>query len=222
MPLFLSTRLLRAASQNARPIKWSETLALPKSTFPARPTSEQIERYRQRCTDDLYAWQLANRPKTVLDKNGKEVNNEFILHDGPPYANGAVHIGHALNKVLKDIIVRWQLMNGKRVRYRPGWDCHGLPIELKALQAREGPAKQAESIEDASKEEAKVASGIGMSAAVIRDVAKELASKTIEVQKASFREWGVMGDWERPYKTMDPDFEIAQLEVFKQMVQNGT
>ena len=153
--------------------------------------------------------------------NGHEVDNEFILHDGPPYANGAVHVGHALNKVLKDVILRWQLASGRRVHYRPGWDCHGLPIELKALRAHRTQTKQAISLEDAPREEAAVATGVGMSAEEIRRVAKELASQTIETQKASFREWGVMGEWENPYKTMNVDFEVAQLEVFKEMARKG-
>lgn len=222
MPLLSPSRILRAATQNVKPVKWAETLALPRSAFPARPTASQLEQYRRRCADDLYSWQRANRPRTAFDKSGKEVNNEFILHDGPPYANGAVHVGHALNKVLKDLIVRWQLASGKRVHYRPGWDCHGLPIELKALQAHKTQTTQATAIDDAPKEEAAAAPGAGMSAPEIRRVAKELASQTIETQKTSFREWGVMGDWDQSYKTMDLSFEIGQLEVFKEMARNGT
>ena len=216
MPLFFPTRILRAA--------WSETLALPKSTFPARPTPAELERYRERCADDLYAWQRANRPqiaRTRREGKGNEVNSEFVLHDGPPYANGAVHVGHALNKVLKDFVVRWHLAIGKRVHYRPGWDCHGLPIELKALQAQKTKTEQANALDDAPKEEAAAASGAGMSALEIRQVARELASETIEKQKASFRGWGVMGEWDTPYKTMDLHFELAQLGVFREMVRKG-
>lgn len=223
MPLFFPTRILRAAAQNTTAIKWSETLALPKSHFPARPTATQLERYRQRCADELYAWQRASRPQKTKNGIGKEVNNEFVLHDGPPYANGAVHVGHALNKVLKDLIVRWHLATGKRVQYRPGWDCHGLPIELKALQAQRTQTEQASSLRDAPKQEAAAAatSGVGMSATDIRKVARELASETIEKQKTSFKEWGVMGEWEEPYKTMNLDFEIGQLRVFREMVRKG-
>ena len=225
MPLFSPTRVLRVAAQKSSAIKWSETLALPKSTFPARPTASQLEQYRQRCADDLYAWQRANRPQTVrTGKEGKdkELSNEFILHDGPPYANGAVHVGHALNKVLKDLVVRWHLATGKRAQYTPGWDCHGLPIELKALQAHRTKTGQANALKDAPKQEAAAAaSGAGMSPTEIRRVARELASETIEKQKASFREWGVMGEWDKPYKTMDISFEIGQLGVFREMVKNG-
>ena len=213
MPLLSPSRILRAATQNASGFKWSETLALPRSAFPARPSAAQLEQYRQRCADDLYAWQKENRPKTQ--------QASFVLHDGPPYANGAVHIGHALNKVLKDLILRWNLSKGKRVEYRPGWDCHGLPIELKALQARRANEQQASALRDKPKQEAAVASGAGMSASDIRGIARTLASSTIEKQKASFREWGVMGDWDKPYKTMDLEFEITQLEVFREMVRKG-
>jgi isoleucyl-tRNA synthetase len=222
MPLFFPSRILRAAVQKPATIKWSETLALPKSTFPARPTALQLEQYRQRCADDLYTWQRANRPQVIQSANGDKVDNDFILHDGPPYANGAVHVGHALNKVLKDLVLRSQLAKGKRVHYRPGWDCHGLPIELKALQAQRTETTQSEALKDAPNQE-KVAAAMGqeMGATQVRKIARELASTTIEIQKASFREWGVMGEWDTPYKTMDLEFEVKQLEVFKEMVSKG-
>ena len=221
MPLFSPSRILRVAAQNAAGVKLSETLALPKSAFPARPTAAQLEQYTERCADELYAWQLANRSPCVRDEEGKEVNNEFILHDGPPYANGAVHVGHGLNKVLKDLVTRWYFATGKRVQYRPGWDCHGLPIELKALQAQRTQTAQANSLKDAPKQEAEAAADTGMSAPEIRKVARELASQTVETQKKSFREWGVMGDWDAPYKTMNAEFEIGQLGVFREMVRKG-
>ena len=221
MPLFSPSRILKAAAKNSGSVDWSKTLALPRSSFPARPTSAKLEQYKKRCSDELYAWQRANRPSIVRNEQGKELNNEFILHDGPPYANGAVHIGHALNKVLKDIIVRYQLATGKKVQYRPGWDCHGLPIELKALQAQRTRTEQAKSLKDAPQQEAAAAQGAGLNAPEIRAVAKELASQTIEIQKNSFREWGVMGQWDKPYTTMSSEFEIEQLGVFKEMVQKG-
>lgn len=220
MPLFRPSRILRAAAQGPKTIKWSETLNLPKSAFPARPTAAELERYRQRCADDLYAWQRANRDLT-RGENGQEVTNDFVLHDGPPYANGAVHVGHALNKITKDLIVRWQLSAGRRVHYRPGWDCHGLPIELKALQAQNTGKQQAEALEDAPKQEESVASGTDMSASGIRKVARDLATQTIEMQRESFRQWGVMGEWDEPYTTMDANFELGQLGVFREMVRKG-
>ena len=107
------------------------------------------------------------------------------------------------------------------MHYKPGWDCHGLPIELKALQAQRTKEEQASSSEDAPRQEAAAASGACMSSSDIRRIARTLASETIENQMASFREWGVMGDWDRPYKTMDLEFEISQLEVFRDMVKKG-
>src|SRR5262249_55627986 len=105
---------------------WSSTLQLPKTSFPPRSTLADQAKFLQRCTVDLYAWQRRERTATE--------SNTFSLHDGPPYANGSLHVGHSLNKILKDLICRTQLAQGKRVSYVPGWDCHGLPIELKALE----------------------------------------------------------------------------------------
>ncbi|WEW59631.1 isoleucine-tRNA ligase [Emydomyces testavorans] len=172
---------------------WSSTLKLPKSTFPARISAAEQAKYLQRCTDDLYAWQRRHRPAN---------SSQFVLHDGPPYANGDLHIGHALNKILKDIICRVQLAQGRRVEYIPGWDCHGLPIELKALDARKDLGKN-------------------VAPAAIRAAARQSAEETVVKQMKGFREWGVMGDWENHWKTMDREFEMRQLEVFLEMVDKG-
>ncbi|KAI9925808.1 isoleucine-tRNA ligase [Aspergillus wentii] len=174
---------------------WSSTLKLPKSTFPARVSPADQTKYLQRCTDDLYAWQRHERP----------AEKPFVLHDGPPYANGDLHVGHALNKVLKDIICRVQLGLGKRVRYVPGWDCHGLPIELKALQGQKELG----------------ATDGSVSAAVIRKAARKLAGKTVKEQMKGFRRFAVMADWENHWKTMDKSFEKRQLGVFREMVDKG-
>ncbi|GAB7355786.1 hypothetical protein MBLNU459_g6467t1 [Dothideomycetes sp. NU459] len=206
------TRVLRAA---AAANKWGQTLHLPKSTFPARPSAAELNEYRTRCADELYAWQKEHRPAT--DDQGRD--NTFVLHDGPPYANGAVHVGHALNKILKDLTVRSNLARGKRVQYTPGWDCHGLPIELKALQARRDPGR----VEKQSGETASAAAALAtdLGPAAVREAARELATKTVEEQKRAFRSWGVMGDWDKPYTTMDRDFELRQLGVFQEMVKKG-
>lgn len=231
MPAFGTSRILRYASHNNSRLRerlrilaqtktnWSDTLALPKSQFPPRPSPEQIDTYRKRCADDLYAWQRECRSPIRQSRQ----DDLFVLHDGPPYANGAVHVGHALNKVLKDLMVRWELSRGKRVRYRPGWDCHGLPIELKALQQPRKPSKEAGSLRDAPGQEANAAATASnsMSAVDIRSAARKLASETIAMQKESFRQWGVMGEWDNPYTTMDDDFEIRQLGVFREMVRKG-
>ena len=178
------------------PKSWSSTLSLPKSEFPARSLVSDRPRYLERCSDELYRWQRNRSPSKL-----------FALQDGPPYANGSLHIGHALNKILKDITCRFQLSQGRRVEFVPGWDCHGLPIELKALQKhrehnvnglyeRPGPIS-------------------------LRNAARDFAADAVDAQKISFREWGIMADWENAWKTMDKDFEIRQLRVFENLVQQG-
>ncbi|KAK2732510.1 isoleucine-tRNA ligase [Myotisia sp. PD_48] len=177
---------------------WSSTLKLPKSAFPPRIAAADQATYLKRCTDDLYQWQRRNRPP----------NATFTLHDGPPYANGELHVGHALNKITKDIICRVQLAKGKRIDYIPGWDCHGLPIEMKALQGR------------SDLEKAKTSSS-GEAAASIRIAARQLATNTVLEQMEGFRSWGVMADWGNRWTTMDPLYERNQLQIFLEMVQNG-
>jgi len=200
------TRILRAS--------WSNTLRLPKSSFPPRPLASTNPTYLRRCTDDLYSWQASpgrvlrygHLEKRLNGQNGEAEGNApketFTLHDGPPYANGPLHIGHALNKITKDIICRHEVGQGKKVSYIPGWDCHGLPIEIKALQAQKKDAAQADPVS-------------------VRDAARELATRTIEEQKRGFKEWAVMGDWDNAYQTMERGFEIRQLEVFKSMFEKG-
>ncbi len=127
----------------------------------------------------------------------------FVLHDGPPYANGALHIGHALNKILKDIINKYQLLQGRKVRYIPGWDCHGLPIELKVLQNMKQDERQE------------------LTPLKLRQKAKDFALKTVAQQAKGFKRYGVWGDWENPYLTLTPEYEAAQIGVFGQMVLKG-
>ncbi|RUP52396.1 hypothetical protein BC936DRAFT_144633 [Jimgerdemannia flammicorona] len=172
---------------------YADTLLLPKTTFPLRADAVNREHaFRDRCTTDLYHWQLENNPKDL-----------FVLHDGPPYANGGLHIGHAINKILKDITNRYKVLQGHRVHYVPGWDCHGLPIELKAL------------------EELKNIDGSQLTPTEIRKMARARALSEVEKQKQGFISWGVMGDWDNAYKTLDKDFEVRQLKVFKKMVNKG-
>jgi len=170
------------------------TLRLPNSKFPPRPPPEAVARYVQQC-DELYAWQLRERPATS--------HETFTLHDGPPYANGDLHVGHALNKITKDIICRSKLAEGKRINYVPGWDCHGLPIELKAFE-KHGWER-----------------GSGIDPVKIRGAARGFAAKAVEKQMKGFRSWGVMGDWDNHWKTMDKDFELRQLTIFKAMAEHG-
>ena len=165
---------------------------LPKTKFPLRvnPSNQEPSIQKAAGFDHLYKWQL-DRPNT---------KGNFVLHDGPPYANGKPHMGHVLNKVLKDVINRYKLMRGYRIHYRPGWDCHGLPIELKACEGSDflEPSPQK-----------------------IRQKATKFARKTIELQKEAFQRWGCVGDWENPYLTMDPTYEADQVRVFFRMYQKG-
>ncbi|KAI9877561.1 MAG: isoleucine-tRNA ligase [Pleopsidium flavum] len=185
------------ASSHILSKSWSSTLRLPRSNFPARVSQAEQTKYLEACTDNLYAWQRRERP----------ASNTFVLHDGPPFANGSLHIGHALNKVLKDMVCRVQLFRGKRVDFVPGWDCHGLPIELKALQQQRKLGNIGENRQ--------------LSPVEVRKAARELASKTIEEQRIEFQGWGIMADWENAWWTMDKGFERKQLRVFKEMVHKG-
>lgn len=163
---------------------------LPKTRFPVRTNPVTHEPAVQKAAqfDKLYKWQEEQKRETT-----------FALHDGPPYANGEPHMGHVLNKVLKDIVNRYKLMTGSGLFYRPGWDCHGLPIELKACKDEDGT----------------------QSALQIRTKAANYARKTIKLQKAAFQRWGCLADWENPYLTFDPDYEATQIDVFHQMYKRG-
>ncbi|KAF9284139.1 hypothetical protein BGZ68_004889 [Mortierella alpina] len=173
--------------------KYAPTLLLPKTDFPLRADAAVREAlFRQRCTTDLYAWQRENNSGDL-----------FVLHDGPPYANGHLHLGHALNKLLKDFINRQRVMKGFKVDYRPGWDCHGLPIELKALA------------------ELKVTDRSNLSPTEVRSVAQATAQSAVDSQREEFLSYAVMADWEDGYKTMDKDFETRQLNVFYSMMNKG-
>ena len=127
----------------------------------------------------------------------------FTLHDGPPYANGALHMGHALNKVLKDVINKYQVLRGRRVRFVPGWDCHGLPIELKVLQSMDQEQRQA------------------LTPIKLRKKAAAYARKQVEGQMKGFRRWGIWADWDQPYLTLQKEYEAAQIRVFGEMVLKG-
>ncbi|MFM7428179.1 MAG: isoleucine--tRNA ligase [Elainella sp.] len=138
--------------------------------------------------------------ETLSEQNPGEL---FILHDGPPYANGALHMGHTLNKVLKDIINKYQILKGRKVRYVPGWDCHGLPIELKVLQEMKPEERRA------------------LTPLELRQRARAWAEGQVDQQCESFKKLGVWGDWEHPYLTMQPEYEAAQIHVFGQMALKG-
>ncbi|ODQ82298.1 hypothetical protein BABINDRAFT_158921 [Babjeviella inositovora NRRL Y-12698] len=176
--------------------KYSSTLRLPTTTFPSKPDTIT---YIPQCSTELYEWQ----ERLPIEPDG---SNLFVFHDGPPYANGDLHLGHSLNKVLKDTINRWQLMRyNKRVFYRAGWDCHGLPIEMKALEALKKRKVKASD----------------MTAVQIRHHCEQLARATIEVQKAQFQQLGIMADFKTPYITLNPGYEADQLDIFALLYEKG-
>ncbi|XP_054894348.1 isoleucine--tRNA ligase, mitochondrial isoform X1 [Poeciliopsis prolifica] len=173
---------------------YRDTVLLPRTEFPMKLTGQKLLdrelQIQQECGfAELYSWQRERKAK-----------KEFCLHDGPPYANGDPHVGHALNKILKDIRNRFEMLRGRQVHYIPGWDCHGLPIELKAL-GELGTS--------------------GLSPLEIRQKAREFAERAIARQKAAFQRWGVMADWEKCYYTFDGAYEAAQLKVFQEMHDQG-
>lgn len=173
---------------------YKDTVNLPQTKFDMRANAVKREPEIQQFWEEnqIYAHLSQNNPGEI-----------FILHDGPPYANGSLHIGHALNKILKDIINRYQLLRGQKVRYVPGWDCHGLPIELKVLQAMKSAERQQ------------------LTPVQLRHKAQEFAKEALEQQRQSFKSYGVWGDWEHPYLTMTPEYEAAQIDVFGQMFLQG-
>lgn len=179
--------------------KYSKTLKLPQTEFPKRSNYEStINDLVPRSSQVLYKLQLAKSP--IKD-------DVFILHDGPPYANGDLHMGHALNKILKDFINRFNLMIGKQVYYKPGWDCHGLPIELKAL----------ETINKKMKKDVSMILSVGE----IREMARNHATKTVETQLESFKQFAILADFQDSYKTMNHQFEINQLRIFQTMLSKN-
>ena len=183
-------------NQNNKNSKFSykDTLNLLKTDFSMRANSAIRE-------PEIQKFWAENEIDRKLGANNK--GEIFTLHDGPPYANGALHMGHALNKVLKDIINKYKILRGFRVSFVPGWDCHGLPIELKVLQ-------------NLKSEERKNLDILGL-----RKKATEYATKQIELQKAGFQRWAIWGDWENPYLTLKKSYESAQIEVFGEMFLNG-
>ncbi|KAL2464054.1 tRNA synthetase class I family protein [Forsythia ovata] len=174
--------------------KYKHTIDLPKTAFGLRANSLTREPEIQKLWDENQIF------KRVVDGNN---GGSFVLHDGPPYANGDLHMGHALNKILKDIINRYKLLQNYQVHYVPGWDCHGLPIELKVLQSLD---------QDARKE---------LTPLKLRAKAAKFAKATVKTQMAAFKRYGVWADWEHPYLTLDPEYEAAQIEVFGQMALQG-
>ena len=176
---------------------YKDTLNLPKTEFPMRAGLPQRE------PDWLARWEKMGIYDRLREKTGRA---PFVLHDGPPYANGHLHIGHALNKILKDFIVRSQQMLGRDARYIPGWDCHGLPIEWKIEEQYRAKGK--------NKDEVDVVD--------FRAECRKFAEGWVDVQREEFKRLGVTGKWENPYLTMNFHAERVIAEEFMKFLMNGT
>ena len=173
---------------------YKTTLNLPKTDFPMKANLPQRE------PEWLAWWQQEHLYEQIQQAGaGKPL---FILHDGPPYANGHIHIGHALNKILKDIIVKSKTMEGFQAPYVPGWDCHGLPIEHQVTKQLGEKKKSLTAVE-------------------LRHVCRDYALKFFKIQREEFQRLGVLGDWDRPYLTLDKDYEATIIREFGKFVDKG-
>src|SRR5690606_3596400 len=167
---------------------------LPKTSFPMRGNLPNREPEIQKWWEEIDLYQ-----KVRTKRKGRK---KFILHDGPPYANGNIHIGHALNKILKDFIVRYRSLKGYDAPYVQGWNTHGLPIEHAIITKKKLKRKEMDPVE-------------------FRKMCKEYALSFVEKQKEQFKRLGIRGDWENPYLTLTPEYEAEQIRVFGEMVKKG-
>ncbi|MDG1137438.1 MAG: isoleucine--tRNA ligase [Phycisphaerales bacterium] len=182
---------------------YKKTLNLPKTTFPMRGNLAQNE------PQSIKRWDKEKLYKKVQE--ARQDAEPFVFHDGPPYANGSIHVGHLLNKVLKDIVVRTQIMSGKKCPYTPGWDCHGLPIEHKVMTnlVESGKIEKLKELNDDARRIA------------IRRECKKYASKFVKLQTGQMKSLLTLADYDDPYLTMVPKYEASVLEVFADLVETG-
>lgn len=173
---------------------YKKTVNLPTTGFPMKANLPQRE------PEILARWEKGHIYRTLLERNAS--GERFVLHDGPPYANNHIHQGHILNKVLKDFVVKFRAMEGKAVRFIPGWDCHGLPIELQ-VDKKLGPKKR-----ELSKTE-------------FRDACRAYANEWIDIQREEFKRLGIFADWENPYLTMDFAYEAATVRELGRFAARG-
>ena len=173
---------------------YNKTVHLPQTDFPMRAGLPKRE-------PELLngKWEVETYHKLMKKNEGKP---KFVLHDGPPYANGHIHIGTALNKILKDIIIRYKNMTGFQAPYVPGWDTHGLPIESAILKDKKIKRDELTDSE-------------------FRDKCRDFALNFVDIQRSEFQRLGVIGDWENPYLTLKPEFEAKQVEIFGKMAEKG-
>jgi len=175
-------------------MEYKQTLNLPQTDFPIRANLAKVEE------EFLSSWEKMNIYEKLQEKNKDK--DKYILHDGPPYPNGDIHLGHALNKILKDIVVKYKSMSGFHSPYIPGWDCHGLPIETQLIKE----------IGDKRK---------NMSIPEFRQHCKDYAMKYVDTQRREFKKLGVFGEWEKPYLTIDHSYEEKIVEVFGVLAEKG-
>ena len=175
-------------------MNYKDTLNLPSSKFPMKANLPQRE------PEMLKFWEQINLYKKIREKSEK--STKYILHDGPPYANGDIHIGHAVNKILKDIVIKSKTISGYNAPFIPGWDCHGLPIEL-MVEKKYGKSK----FQDNKN--------------AFRKACREYATKQIKKQKTDFIRLGVTADWDNPYSSMDKDFEASVIKSLSAMIENN-
>ncbi|MDD5134546.1 MAG: class I tRNA ligase family protein, partial [Phycisphaerae bacterium] len=170
------------------------TLNLPQTNFAMKANLTQREPQQRKVWDKMGIYS-----KIMDSRSGCP---QYTLHDGPPYANGDIHMGHVINKVLKDIVVKYKTMSGFKTPYIPGWDCHGLPIEVKVMAELGEKAKTMDKLE-------------------IRKLCKQYASKYVKLQSRQFKDLGIFGDFENPYLTLKPQYEAGMCEVFAELVSKG-
>ncbi|MBN1871316.1 MAG: class I tRNA ligase family protein, partial [Candidatus Omnitrophica bacterium] len=176
-------------------MEYKDTLNLPKTGFSMKANLPDKE------PTILKSWKDGKIYEGIVKKR-KASGRKFILHDGPPYSNGDIHMGHALNKILKDIVVKFNAMMDFEVPFIPGWDCHGLPVEhqlMKDLKIEKGDIPQVE----------------------FRKKAKAYALKYVDIQRSQFERLGIFGDWDHPYLTLKPEYEAAIVRSFAALVGKG-
>ncbi len=173
---------------------YKSTINLPETAFPMKA---DLSRREPAMVADWEERDIYGKQRRVAGGRPR-----FVLHDGPPYANGAIHIGHAVNKILKDIIVKSRSLDGFDAPYVPGWDCHGLPIEQQVEKKHGRPGQK-------------------LDAAAFRAACRAFAQEQVNQQRVDFKRLGVLGDWNRPYLTMASRYEAQQLRAFGRVIENG-
>ena len=173
---------------------YKQTVNLPQTEFPMKADLARRE------PEQLARWQQQQIYQTL--REASRARPSFVLHDGPPYANGAIHLGHAVNKILKDIIVKSQSLDGRDAPFIPGWDCHGLPIELAVEKKHGKPGQKLDAVQ-------------------FRAACRAFAQAQVEAQSKDFQRLGVFGDWGNPYLTMDPRYEAQQIRALGRIIANG-